>query len=490
MAQQPFKIQRTQNQLDVNYIASQNTFIGQNGLSFKTAAAASGGDTIFYEDFSGSLNGWVNNTQIGPTGTTWIWSSAPPTGQYTNEPLILSTTRNNGVAQLNCDGFNTPGSASTFQKISASLTSPAINTLGYPIILLEFEHYFRPFTDAQLTVGVSSDGTNYIEFDVRKGVPTNSASANRVIERIDVSQFIGNKATAFIRFSWKNESHYFWQIDDVKLLTPPKNDLQMDRITYTGLHDSSGFDFHYTQIPLKQANNTEMFFGGVFTNLGTATQHNTKVIAHVNGPSISYTEQSSGVSIGYYTTASKAVVTPFKPLGAQGIYNITIEAQSDSVDQVPGNNELTASFRVTDTVYARDKNLVQYINQRTTGRILANRFDFTSDDTITSFSCYIGSSSTSSSIGNQIKMFLFDSAFTKVEESAVHTITTNGYQRLPIPKTHVVAGTYYVGIEAVTNFAWIGIDNGIHPPKNTTFENIGAATGTGVGGTWFTNNFT
>lgn len=450
------------------------------------AAASASPDTVFYEQFNGGLNGWTNSTQKGPAG--FEWNNTPPGGQYTNEPLIFSSSSTNGVVQLRAD-FHNPGAASNFKDITAFLRSPAINTIGYPELFLEFEHYFRPFTDAVLTVAVSADGTTWTEFNVRNNVATNSASANPVIEKIPVGTIIGNQPAAYIRFAWKNESHYFWQIDDVKLVTPPAFDLKMESNYFKTTSDSSSAQHYYTRIPLRQANTDEVTFGANITNNGYLTQNNVRLKATVNGPQLSFNEESGSIII---PPASVNIPIDFSKkyrfLDGVGTYTGTLEVVSDSSDFSPQDNETTFSVLVTDTVYARDDNILANINNRLPNTILCNKFDIHRQDTATSLSAYIYHASNNPSIGSVVKMYLFDETFNVVAQTSDYSVPNSGWHHLKIPRTAITPGVYHVGLEVISGSIWLVVNTNRTPPKGTTWQNTGAQTGTGgIGGTWSDN---
>jgi hypothetical protein len=456
-------------------------------ISFSASGATP--DTVFYEDFNGSLGNWTTSVQKGPGGFTW--NNTSPGGQYTNEPLIFSSSSSNGVMQLRADYLNTPGNASSFKVITAFAKSPAINTIGYPELFLEFEHYFRPFTNTVLTVAVSSDGNTWQEFAVRNGIAANSASANPVIEKIPVGQYIGNQATAYIRFAWKNETHYFWQIDDVRLVTPPAYDLKLEGAFYNTTADSTQVNEFYTRIPLRQANTEEIYIGTKVTNNGYLPQTNVKVNANMAGPQINFNQQSTGVNIQPASVnVPLELNTPFKFFDGQGTYSGSISVSSDSADFTPSDNTDLFSVVVTDTVYARDDNLLTTINNRTPGTILCNAFEIHRQDTATSLSAYIYNSTTNPSAGSTIKMYLFDEDFNVVKQTSDFTISFSGWQNLSIGKTALPPGKYHVGLECILGSVWVGIDNDRVPPRGSSWEASGVTTGTGgADGTWSESSF-
>jgi hypothetical protein len=492
---QPYPTQLMEN---MNVIAKDKDALNIPSNSNSGHSLFAAGDTIVYWGFSGGPQNWVPVVVSSPKGNQggWKHSFTGPTGQYsTNTPVIASATSGNGFFLLDADGDNTPGS--NFSPVNAHITSPTVNCTNYPGVILEFQHYFRPFTNAELIVAISTNGgTTWPaanEFNVRDGVPTNTASANPVNVKLNISSIAGGQADVKIRFHWRGESHYFWMVDDVKLVEAPANDLALRSTLYKGLLDTSAFKFHYTEIPERQANRDTLRLGGEYINNGTAIQPNTRIKANLTGPGgFSWNGQSASKNVGVNNISWDETTNFVIPNGGKGNYFATISVESDSTDFNTSDNSLSYAFKVTDTTYSRDRDNIAFINRRTDGRVLGNRYDIHLPDTASSMSVYIGSTTASSSIGSKIKMYLYaatTTGFQIVAQTPIETITSNGLKTYPInPPIPLTAGaTYLVALEVLQDTAWVGIDIENRPPLYTTYENIGAQLG--QGGTWYYANF-
>ena len=95
-------------------------------------------DTLFYEDFSGSIPiGWLLQNNAA-NSNNWMWSNtAALGGQYsTNVMALNSTSSSNGYMSLPSDFYNTPFPTGGPVPMDASFTSPAISIVPSPAVLL------------------------------------------------------------------------------------------------------------------------------------------------------------------------------------------------------------------------------------------------------------------------------------------------------------------------------------------------------------------
>lgn len=456
-----------------------------------TSSSRAAGDVLWSEDFSSGTipTGWTLATT--PTGADWIWTTNAPYGQYTGEPAIASTTGTTGFMQLNTDGFNT--GTTNFQAITASFTTTDITVSPTVGVNLEFQHYFRPFTNAELLVGWSTDGgSTWNEVDVRDGVSTNSASANPVTK----TMYLGTvpSGTIRLRFKWANESHYFWMVDDIKLIEAPQNNLEISDIFFKGIADTNGLNAYYSQIPLSQVTNDSMWFGGTAQSVGSVDQPNARFDVSISGPNTSDVVSTPGgntVSGGNYYSDEVVPTNYYFTDGGQGTFTYTFTAVSDSTEFSPANNSKSWDINVGDSVYARDDGDIEYVTRRVEGEILAPVYIMNNSDVVTSVDVYIGdpTSFPNQSVGSVVSVYLYDNSFNIVESNTYYTIQqadAGSWVTFDLDDTPVTAGAYLIGFEVISDTCWIGIDDR-EPEYFQIYENIGGSLGTG--GTWYYANF-
>ena len=323
-------------------------------------------DTLFYEDFNGSIPaGWTLQNNAG-NSNNWAWSNTAPGGQYSTTTTALNSTSGaNGYMSLPADLLNTPFPPGGPVAMDASFTSPAITITSSPSVLLRWDQSQRYCCSSanELVVEVSTDGITYTTLDAALGRSANTASVNGEKAELNVSGVLANQTTAYIRFRSTGNTHYYWMIDDVTLLEGPENSMVMDDwfATYT---DTSLLTYNpvYTLYP--QAILDPIKFGGTASNYGSNTQTGVKLNYEVIHDS-TY-RGGTGTGTGFQTIHNISYTAPVAPLGivsdyvttgfiavTDGFFRARIFATSDSANQNGGAPTppglLEYSFGISDT---------------------------------------------------------------------------------------------------------------------------------------------
>lgn len=456
------------------------------------SSVKSPGQVIWSEDFGGGIpQNWQLVTLSGPGG--FKHSTIGSQGQFGSTTVIInSTTPANGFLMIDPDGANSPGSSSNYIDVYAYAQTPAIDLSQYKGVNLEFQHFFRAFSDADLKVGVSHDGNSFRYFDLRREVPSNASSSNPLNEVIPISDIAAGESTVYLRFMWERGSSYYWMIDDVKLVEAAAHDLSLTVPYFNVPTDSTGHDSYFSLIPHRQANFDSLYPSAAIGNFGYAQQTNTQLQLTVTGPqttqhftSTPFTYVSNQDSVAYLTDA----VLPYQGTGE---YAFTWHVGADSVDHDPSDNTVTRRFEVSDTTYARDQDNPMVLATRDEGEVLANTFPIFVNDTATSLSVYLSNTAGGgTSIGSVIKLFLYGpDNFSILAQTDFEEVKRIGWQTFDIGDVPLTPGTYSVGLEVIEDSAYIAIDRNNIPKPYTVYENIGGSIGTGGdGGTWYYHNF-
>ena len=226
------------------------------------------GETVIWsEDFaSGIPTTWMNyGTAVGVAdldakweyrGTTTTPSNAVGSrGAYagpagTGQLPIQSTTAANGFVVFDSDFLDNAGIAGNFCGTGALACAPhvanletgVINLLGHPTVDLLFTQYYRRFAGAG---GVQTVPATYLDFStdggvtwsgnvtLNAGIAVNSATTRNSAIAVSIGQYVGNQSNVKIRFRFDGD-YYFWQMDDIKIISTPKN-----RMTFTAGSDGS-----------------------------------------------------------------------------------------------------------------------------------------------------------------------------------------------------------------------------------------------------------
>ncbi len=345
--------------------------IPQNG-------ARGGGDVVWTEDFSNGMAGanpsgaW---TVAGDNGDIWRINANAPRGAYTqNDERISSTTFANGFAKFASDSANSSWSGATptaldpntFISWDGSLVSPVIDLSANPLVEIEFQQRSRYCCgESPFFLEISTDGgeTWPTVIMTNEGLPenqgapgTNTTSATTETRTFSIASAIAeNPSNVQFRFhhdGTKNTSHYYWQIDDIKISLLPDNEIVMN-YAYTS---STGEGEEYGRIPVGQLP-AELNVGAEVYNYGGQDQTNVVVTCSVTNAG--GTEVFSSVANVGTIAAGDTVVTdenPTLPTLPVGSYTATFTVTSDQsdLDIDPSDNVRVRKFEVTDFVYSLD----------------------------------------------------------------------------------------------------------------------------------------
>lgn len=357
-------------------------------------------DVVFWsEDFSNQFEGQdVNNpwTFGGAQGDLWFITyaqgtvegydplaplSGGPAGYgdslsnyFGNRVTVSSATPESGFAMLDADRWNSsrwqvsqelePNTSS--RALDAELISPVIDLsaaegIGAEIVM---DSYFRlccSGVNAVFGVVLSFDGGNTWEDEdllnlwplfggvVNADFNTTMAAciSPLLLDQSDLSQFR-------FKFVWSGpQSHYFWMIDDIRIQTPPANDISIAE-TYLNHHERVWLDstavldedyymsFEYERTPEYLVKPLE--FGARVRNL---CSQNTQTGVVVNMEVLNPDGSTQTV------TTIPATVAPFAEAlvyseptfldawngnNAVGTYTVSYQADADEEDDNPSNN--------------------------------------------------------------------------------------------------------------------------------------------------------
>jgi hypothetical protein len=325
--------------------------LGQSIPAIATSNVALRGTTIFEEDFaSGIPASWTNTTPDGPV--SWKYTTVGHTGAYPTASLN-SETSNNGWIIVDSDADNFSGGGAE----DARLMTPIIDCSGYSPVKVEFQQMFRRWQNDITTVRVTTDGgATFTDFVINQSI-TQTGTDNPDYVNIDITSAIaGDPSNVQIMFWWQGAWDYGWQIDDFAVKEVDANDLILKRPAF-----SSGIAYY--QIPQSQIQ--PLNFHGFVENIGYTAQTNVVMNVDVNNGASVYTGTSNTVgTMAVGVTDSLGVVNSFTP-SSLGVHTVTYSVSQTETDDDLSNNTRTASFTVTDTVYAIDNGIYggQWWNQ-------------------------------------------------------------------------------------------------------------------------------
>ena len=344
MAQDQSHLRRYQRKIDVEHKAINK-------------ASPKSGITLFSEDFENGSNDWTTDVLNG--SVEWTLTSTGNTSGFSPGPL--ESTSGFPIGSWMTADSDAQGAAGTQEE--TTFTSPAITDLSaYPALILEFEQSFRQLNDDETTVGISADGgITWIAYPVNTEVIGNQSTpgspASQLIS-LNISEALnGGSSDIRIRFHWVSFEGftYAWNIDDVRLIEAPENDLIIQSYTYSDWDPNTAYNFaglEYAMYPVDQLRPLE--FKTVVFNNGTIEQTGIHLHVNIDGPgSNDFSISSDTISLSVGTT-DILTISGYSPPSVIGQYEITYSIVQDQVDIDTNTNIAFQIFQVTDHIFGRD----------------------------------------------------------------------------------------------------------------------------------------
>jgi alpha-glucosidase len=201
--------------------------------------------SFWKEDFNatgGKLpDGWKNIDKSNTSSVEWIVTNQPYPGSYQYQqqaPPIASKSR--GYYLQFQPGYMVDEDQPTWVKKKqypdAWVQTNLIDCFAHNSVILNFQQTFR-YNDfnheagAGLTVGVSTDGQTWTDFDVKNNVPPVTDMFNPIDQQLNISKVAAGQPKVYIRFYWKGYYSWYWMIDDISLSEGLKKDVAITRLT-------------------------------------------------------------------------------------------------------------------------------------------------------------------------------------------------------------------------------------------------------------------
>ena len=363
------------------------------------------GSIIFSANFANSLGSW---TTSGPDAAIWQHDDDGPSGPFSNGVLeiINSQSVNNGFAIFDADLAN---NGSMINR-SGNLISPLINLSNINYAYIQFAHKYRFCCDDAFIPKVevsTNDFLTYASFDASiPGVEPNMISET-YFSKINIASFLdtaSNKQNFKLRFNWDGSnggSHYYWQIDDVKVREAYSYDLSL---TNAGFYTGQ-MEIPYFFIPKSQY--SPLIFRGTITNDGGMPAENAflNVTLDQGGGNIN----SNPINIDQ-TQSQNVLTDAFNYVNDTLVYFVNYNVQQDSSEALSVDNSFYEFLNVTRTVFSADNNapsgfISNLSNQPGQPFKVGNVMEILNNDVIDSMFVYV--TATSTNIGAIIHGELF-----------------------------------------------------------------------------------
>lgn len=355
-------------------------------------------NVLWSEDFANGIPGNWQNTghDLNQSGIPGIWeyrgpNTTPDTsigsrGAYSGLSSnilrrIQSPTWTNGFVIFDSDYLDNGGTPGAFGQGPepaphySELITNSIDLTGYPEVVLEFYFYTRNFLSNYHIEISNDDGQNWVYIDSFVSqylypYHTNIDGNQMDFLSLDISAVAGNQSAVKVKFVANTVEYYFLQMDDIRIIEKPVNDVAFIEGPVGALPQSISGHRYFTTKAVVNDRYTEirqiptMFskdidFLGVVVNQGQVAQPNTMIDVTYTGPT-SGNNSSNALTAGVDSLYLLSTNSPFSA-GGVGEYLVTATLSSDSTDVDPeiggfrpNNNEWNTSITVTSNTYAVD----------------------------------------------------------------------------------------------------------------------------------------
>lgn len=307
---------------------------------------------IWQDDFSDASTWSLGHD--GSENLDWVIGTTGPSGSAAIAP-INSTTASNGFGMVDSDLY---GNSGTNYEQSHMTNATAIDLTGHANVILEFQTFYRKWTDEECYVVVQTSNTGWPVLDpstdisampnvfkVWPGMATQAPVSNPTVKRFNISAVAGGQSTVYVRFYWSGIFGYAWMIDDVNIHDQYDYDAHM----FDGFISHRGDGTEFGRIPVSQISG-QMNVGGFVENLGFQPMTNVTLTAvgTQDGGGTIFTESANQATLNPGDTMSLDTWTTVGTLNP-GTYTVTYTATSDqnATDGDPSNNTFVRTFEVT-----------------------------------------------------------------------------------------------------------------------------------------------
>ncbi|MBP1638176.1 MAG: glycoside hydrolase, partial [Bacteroidetes bacterium] len=221
--------------------------------TFYVAYAQKNTTKVFWKETFNSdklPDGW-KSVALNDSSSTWFFTDQPypgSPGRNYQAPPIASFSR--GYHMQIAPGVRVGKNIKKWKKAgiqpNAYIQTNAIDCSGKKSVVLKFQQNFfwgeweQPNQVPGLIVGVSNNGTDWKEYDVRNGIEPASDCPNPMNVELNITKTAAGQKTVYLRYWWRNMYQWYWMVDDIQLSEAFDADLQaLDMVS----HKTEGNEF-------------------------------------------------------------------------------------------------------------------------------------------------------------------------------------------------------------------------------------------------------
>jgi hypothetical protein len=267
-----------------------------------------------------------------------IFASTPVIGAIRTPAIDLSTASSNEISM----SFNSATifccSPSSFPW-SISVSTDGGTTFSAPIDL-DFGIDRNVFSNIY-------DAPTNIKMDISSLLDANPINNNDVVVEF---KWTGNIGHTYTSGQTQYNTHYYWDIDDIRIYETPEYDLRLTRAWTNDINQA----YEYSEIPQSLAGNLTVQASVV--NYGSEIPTGVAIAVDVLNSGGTSVAQATGGSLSQNFNTAEDTVTFATSIDlsalAVGTYTIVYEIVMDQTDEDVSDNVRTRTLRITNNTYA------------------------------------------------------------------------------------------------------------------------------------------
>ena len=338
--------------------------------SYAQAPATKGDGKVFYSETFGWENpadpkGWTAPSGyyfLDPQdqGTNFGWWKGRFDGTGTHDPMLQSSTMDNGCIALFMEIFQVAGNPEI--KVDNSVGFPVMNCSAHSSVVVKYETHFMGSSPVDMFLEVSVDNwvhsaTYSVNFGCgHKDRPLDYPAGKPAIMEVNISDVAAGMSNVQMRLHWMHSALYYWAIDDFTLSEAYDNDLKISYVQMEWEDGNPNTQMSWVpNIPKSQLDGNNGFFNFQSTalNFGEFDQENVYLDLDItkNGNSV-FHKMSPQKDLGVLFVDTIEIADKYSPLD-YGHYKLSMELKSKFADENPADNKKEVFFNVTDSIYSR-----------------------------------------------------------------------------------------------------------------------------------------
>jgi len=361
-------------------------------------------------------------------GYNWHWwpNDSLVSSILTREPPMRSTTAENGSLCLFLDQYNEGKDPRV--DLDNSIVFPPIDCSTHGSVIVSYQTCFMCYNDSeywQMLLEVSVDNwVHSAQYDVgwgvrHKGRPNNTSPGVPAIFEANISDVAAGQSNVQFKFTWRNTSLYFWQIDDFSLAEAWDYDLKLKfaEMEWDDKDDNT-LASPIFMIPKSQlaGGGNYMNFRGSALNFGEYDSEEAffEVDIVKNNQNV-FHKSSEPKTIPTLIIDTTLIADSYAPVDF-GHYLVTYNYQQKDPENTPADNTKTVYFNVTDSVYSHADNTSEEnynwgieaygtVDLPNLGHLVGSIYNIFANCEVSSISVYIAGGLADGSIDYCFKLF-------------------------------------------------------------------------------------